>query len=277
MRDLIGVFANPNKQKARETLTCLIGYFGERKIPYAVVDNGSEHIDGASYMSLNDVCGRAKFMLSLGGDGTILKVAKACAFYDVPILAVNLGNIGFMTTVEGDDLIPALERALSDDYVIESRKLFTAKVGGKSFLFLNEIVVGRSRNLKIVPTDVYIDGEKYNRFYSDGVIVATPTGSTAYSMSANGPILSPALDGLIINGICTHSVFAKAVIAGADESIVLVPEKDGTDLVVDGEILSPVSGNQSVCVEKSKLSVKFIRFGKVNFYSRIKQKLLRWE
>ncbi|MGN1100435.1 MAG: hypothetical protein ACI4S9_08825, partial [Christensenellales bacterium] len=76
---------------------------------------------------------------------------------------------------------------------------------------------------------------------------------------------------------CTHSVFAKAVIAGADESIVLVPEKDGTDLVVDGEILSPVSANQSVCVEKSKLSVKFIRFGKVNFYSRIKQKLLRWE
>lgn len=148
----------------------------------------------------------------LGGDGTVIQVAKKIAGKNIPILGVNLGTLGFLTEVETPRIYPALDMVLSGRYNIEKRMILTGSVGAvkEKSLAVNEIIVGKKDIGRMITTSVWVNDELLDTYVADGVIVATPTGSTAYNLSAGGPVLSPNMEALVITPICPHSLTSGA-------------------------------------------------------------------
>lgn len=177
----------------------------------------------------------------LGGDGTLLRAGAMAVESGVPLLGVNLGRLGFLAEVERGELDQALDRITNDDFELEDRMTLVGEVviagnATERFLALNDIIVSKVTPGRLIKLAASIDGEQFTTFAVDGVIVATPTGSTAYSFSAHGPVVSPRLDCLILTPVSPHMLFDRAIIASPSEEIVLtvLPDPDPVSLSVDG-------------------------------------------
>lgn len=222
----------------------------------------------------------AELMLCLGGDGTILSGSKLAARADIPILGINYGHKGFIAALEPEDVEEALDRVLRGDYVTEKRMMVEAEVwrGGEKLheaLGLNEAVI-RSAGSHPVSLTVYADGVVTSAFSGDGVIVATPTGSTAYSMSAGGPIVEPVAHNLILTPICAHALNAKTVVLSPERVVTVVPEPSQSFeavLSVDGDRPFPLQVGDEVRVRRSERATRLIVGDKRSFYEIVNSKL----
>lgn len=212
-------------------------------------------------------------VIVLGGDGTILKVARAISHKDVAILGVNLGKKGFVSTAEKDALDDVVRSLIEDDYDVQEEMVLCVKLGSSVHYAVNDVVVGRSDSFDMVPTDVYVDDKYYYTYDADGVIVSTPTGSTAYSLSAGGPIITPGAKCMSIIGICQHSLYNRALVVNDENTIVLRPKGQNAKLYVDGELVKVLDTFDKVIVSKADRTVKFVRFKEYNFYNKLMTKL----
>ncbi|MBO5925377.1 MAG: NAD(+)/NADH kinase [Clostridia bacterium] len=212
-------------------------------------------------------------VIVLGGDGTILKVARAISHKDVAILGVNLGKKGFVSTAEKDALDDVVRSLVEDDYDVQEEMVLCVKLGSSVHYAVNDVVVGRSDSFDMVPTDVYVDDKYYYTYDADGVIVSTPTGSTAYSLSAGGPIITPGAKCMSIIGICQHSLYNRALVVNDENTIVLRPKGPNAKLYVDGELVKVLDTFDKVIVSKADRTVKFVRFKEYNFYNKLMTKL----
>ncbi len=222
-----------------------------------------------------EVIRHSDFILSLGGDGTLLSVARAVGNTQKPILGVNIGKLGFLTGVEIRDLDRALDRLASGDYVRDERLALRADVGGSQTVFaLNDIVISRSHSARMIRIHVQVNGRFLNRYTADGLIVSTPTGSTAYSMSANGPILTPSMDALVLNPICPHTLTMRPlVISGQDRIDIMIEEGQVGLLSADSQEEIQIRGGADIRVRKADHTVHLIRFSENDFYSVLRGKL----
>lgn len=233
-------------------------------------------------------------VLSLGGDGTLLHAARTLASSRVPILGVNVGRLGFLTELEVDELESGLERLLKGDYTIEERLMLaattfsrpeqpTVEVGAsarpETYLALNDIVITRGTLARIITMSVLVNGEHVADFIADGVIVATPTGSTAYSLSAGGPIVNPNLECIIITPICPHSLTARSVLVPADETIDIVIDNayGEATLTADGQTTAFVNTGDTIRVQRAPWSARLVRLQHYNFYQVVYKRLGRRE
>ncbi|MBR7160055.1 MAG: NAD(+)/NADH kinase [Clostridia bacterium] len=212
-------------------------------------------------------------VIVLGGDGTILKVARAISHKDVAILGVNLGKKGFVSTAEKDALDDVVRSLVEDDYDVQEEMVLCVKLGSSVHYAVNDVVVGRSDSFDMVPTDVYVDDKYYYTYDADGVIVSTPTGSTAYSLSAGGPIITPGAKCMSIIGICQHSLYNRALVVNDENTIVLRPKGPNAKLYVDGELVKVLDTFDKVILSKADRTVKFVRFKEYNFYNKLMTKL----
>lgn len=215
----------------------------------------------------------------LGGDGTILAALNYALQRDIPILGINLGRVGFLAEAEADDIQEKIDRLEKDEFFIEERMLLTVE-GMKGSYALNDVVVARRNavagvlSVEMTDNDTLID-----RVSGDGIIISTPTGSTAYSLSAGGPVVAPTLDCLLITPICPHTLNARCVVTGADDVIRLrVLNRSGDACVVfDGwrkfNIDEAVS---EITVRKSERRARFVRFAQRNYFELLHQKLSDW-
>lgn len=210
-------------------------------------------------------------VLVFGGDGTMLYAAKRS---DAPVLGVNLGNVGFLAELESDVSPAVLIDAIKSDKVLE-RFMLTAKCGQNSAVALNETVI-KSATARPVSIKLYIDDEYVDSYHSDGLIVSTPTGSTAYSLSAGGPVLAPELDAIIVNPVCPHSLHSRPLVVSSSSKIKLTVLDGEANLVVDGDIVDTISAGKDVFVEKSAKNACFIVADGRNFYKKLLQKMNRW-
>ncbi len=222
----------------------------------------------------------AQLILCLGGDGTILAASKLSAAAGIPILGINYGHKGFIAALEPDEL-DVLDRVLAGDYAVEERMMVEAELlrGGKTIhraLGLNEAVV-RSAGSHPLSLTVSADGVIISAYSGDGVIVATPTGSTAYSMSAGGPIVEPSAENLILTPICAHALNVKAVVLRHDREVCVVPRPSQSFeavLSVDGDKPFPLQAGDEVRVRRSARSTRLITGGKRSFYQIVYSKLI---
>ena len=219
--------------------------------------------------------GPPDLVISLGGDGTTLRAAQRAHVEDAPLLGVNRGLLGYLSEVEAGDETNALERVLAGDFSIEERMMLSCRLGEQSFVGLNEVLVERAARQRLVHLGVEIGGERLAGFDADGVIVATPTGSTAYALSAGGPIVDPRAECLVIVPVSPHMIFSRAVVLSPAEIVEITVEESRPEAVLSidggpGCVLEPGS-RVSVCRHPRPL--RFVRLSGPGFVERLRAKL----
>ncbi len=218
-------------------------------------------------------------IIVLGGDGTLLKIAQKAALHHIPILGINFGHLGFLSELEKEDL-QILERMLHGKYHIEERMMLkcTVVTNGKETVCygLNDIVISRGALPRMIHFNIQIEDQHVEEYTADGLIIATPTGSTAYSLSAGGPIVSPDNDLLVATPICPHSIKSRSLIINSNSKVTvnLDPEYNATAFIsVDGRENIVASAADSIVIEKAVYNTRLLRVTDKNFYSILKQKL----
>jgi NAD+ kinase len=227
-----------------------------------------------------DLGKRADVLVVFGGDGTILHTARQAARDGIPILGVNLGGFGFLAEVQDRAVDDALLRVLAGDYRVDERMMLQAQVGRedrtvRELLALNDVVVTKSGYARLLRIRTDINEVHLATHMADGLIVATPTGSTAYSLSAGGPILHPDLDAIVLTPICAHTLNARAVVLSGDEAITIQVEPTGAPsvLTVDGQEGHPLEPDDVVRVSRAPYRARLVRLGRTTFYRLLRTKL----
>jgi NAD+ kinase len=221
-------------------------------------------------------------LVTFGGDGTLLRGARLLKGREVPILGVNLGRVGFLTTATRDQLATALDALVSGRYVLERRLSLLATIisdeGGvrNEQHALNDVAIHKSGVARVVRIRVSVDGEELGPYSADGIVVSSPTGSTAYSLSAGGPIVAPGVEAMIVTPVCAHTLAVRPVVVPPDATVCAEPMSPGADdLLVsyDGQLGTTLAPGDKVYVRRSPTCVLLIRLGSEGYFTRMRQKL----
>jgi NAD+ kinase len=224
----------------------------------------------------------ADLVIVLGGDGTLIHASRLLRGGAVPILGINLGSLGFMTEVPSGEMLPMVDEVLAGNFRIDSRMKLRCRIfrGGEVHLedeVLNDVVINKGALARIGDHEMLMNGQYVTTFKSDGVIVATPTGSTAYSMSAGGPIVHPSMDAMIVAPICPHALTQRPIVVPGDQSISIDLKSDVPDfyLTIDGQTGHRLKKGDRLDVHKSPNRVLLVRNPRLDYFSILRQKL-RW-
>jgi NAD+ kinase len=225
--------------------------------------------------------GKTDMLISMGGDGTFLNIARQTAEFNIPIMGVNTGSLGFLSSIDISEIDYALDMLHKSEYAIDERMMVKADIvsGGKNKIAahaLNDIVIARGLLSRIVNLKVFIDGIYVDSFPGDGVIVSTPTGSTGYSLSAGGPVVDHDLDLMIITPICPHILHAKSFIAGSGSTIRIEVLKEGDYsclLTADGQKGHELKGGDIINITKSNMNVKVVKIAGSALFKTLRNKI----
>lgn len=227
-----------------------------------------------------DAWAQAALLIVLGGDGTLIRAVKTVAPYGVPVLGINTGHLGFLTEIENGEIFEHLERFLAQDYLIEERLMICARVErqGKRLVqmtALNDAVISKGPRARLVHLAVDVGETRVARYPADGVIVATPTGSTAYSLSAGGPIVEPTVNCLLVTPICPHTMNSRTIVVGGGErvSVTILESPGEVGLSADGSDPFPLYPGDVVHVERAPYAARLVRRHSYRFYDVLRQKL----
>lgn len=232
-----------------------------------------------NYVSYDELWNNADIAFIIGGDGTLLQAAPNCAKHGIPALGINLGKVGFLTEVEPDDMQTAFDSVLNGSYIIEKRMLINMQIndGSENFQALNDIVVSKLEDAKLIGVELYTDSELVNHYAADGLIIATPTGSTGYSISAGGPVVDPRMDLYVATPICAHMLSVRSAVLPADKDIIikLSPDYPNNSAIVsaDGEKKAVITEKDEVRITRSPYEFELIRIGTSSFYNTLISKL----
>ena len=245
-----------------------------------LADRALAHALGWPRMEDRELAARAELVVVLGGDGTLIYAARLLGGRNVPILGVNLGSLGFMTEVPVEELFTRLTEVLAGDYHVDSRMKLSCRLmrGGKVLIedeILNDVVINKGALARIADHETSIDGVPITTYKADGVILATPTGSTAYSLSAGGPIVHPSVDCTILSPICSHALTQRAIVVPADRTIriTLKSETADTYLTLDGQTGHSLQTGDCIEVVRSPNRVGLVRNPRGAFFTILRQKL----
>jgi NAD+ kinase len=255
--DRLAIVAHAGKPEAKEL---------QAKLTEFAVRRGAEVVDGDPDL-----------VMALGGDGTMLRSAQMAHSCDAPLLGVNLGALGYLTEVEMGDECDALQRVLDGDFDIEERMMLQCESsdGGEAHVGLNELLVERSSRRRFVRLLVSIGGEQLGAFNADGVIVATPTGSTAYAMSAGGPLVDPRAQCLVLVPVSPHMIFSRPFVLPPDMVIEITIDRGGQEasLAIDGHIGWDLAAGGRVVVRRHPRPLRLVRLSGPGFVERLRSKL----
>src|SRR3989449_2868172 len=225
---------------------------------------------------------KADLTIVVGGDGTLLAAARLLGDRQIPILAINHGGLGFLTEVTLEEMYPAIERVLAGQFITEHRMMMDIEVsrGNKRLVHyraLNDVVINKGTLSRMIELESRVDGQYVSKFRADGLIVATPTGSTAYNLSAGGPIIFPTMSAMIITPICSHTLTNRPIVLppGVKVEIVLRSSQDDVQLTVDGQVGLKLEMNDQIIVEKSNGAVKLVAPADKNYFDVLRGKL-KW-
>ena len=220
----------------------------------------------------SDDCSEVDFMVVLGGDGSVITASDFAADYGVPLLGVNNGRVGFLTEVEISEFALALEKIKLGEFTLEKKMMLECSLFGEHYSCLNDFTVYKKNVAEVAHLNISVDGKSTGDILCDGVVISTPTGATAYSLSAGGPIIAPGLDCILITPICPHSMCVRPIVARAD-SEVLVTAYSECLLARAGDFNVQLHSGDNVLLKKSDVTCDFITFEEHNPYSLVRQKL----
>jgi NAD+ kinase len=216
---------------------------------------------------------RPDMMLAVGGDGTMLGAARDALIWDVPVLGFNLGTLGFLTEAEPEDLEAVVHRLVAGDYDVEERLTIAASAADAQEMGVNDVVVEKIDSTRLVDLEVVIDGTKFATYRADGLIIATPTGSTAYSFSAGGPIIDPGVDAFVLTPVAAHSLFDRPIVIPAGAEIVITVRRDRPVRVnVDKSVLGHITQGDQVLIGRGERPARFVTFSTRTFPALVRKK-----
>lgn len=275
------LIANEQKDKDFVLANEIVRIIDGRANVYAEEKIKNDKLCNVTYIS-EEVYPQMDMFLVLGGDGTLLSVSKTASCLKIPVIGVNLGRLGFLSEIEKENLKADIDKLLAKDFDIQERMMVSAKLhDNDDICALNDIIVARGNSLlKILEFDVYLDDEFVDHFKADGIIISTPTGSTAYSLSAGGPIVDPSMDIIIITPICPHKMYSRTIIVSKDKKITVKNcSSDGTTAIVaaDSQIVGEISNGEKVVIGEAQNKFKLINLHGFKFFSVLHNKLVKKE
>ena len=279
--NVAGVFSKPHISGAHKIVSQLLDWLHAQGVATRIDEQTALYSGRADWLDRSRVVDGTQLLIVLGGDGTLLAAAREVGSREIPIFAVNLGSLGFLTTITLEQMYPELERALEGKCRIGPRRMLHCQVvrNGEpiaEYEALNDAVFSKAELARMINIDVHVDAHYVCRYRADGLIIATPTGSTAYSLSAGGPIIFPSVDALCLTPICPHMLTNRPVLVSG-EAVIRVDVLDDTApyLTVDGQVGQPLAKGDQVFCRNSKTKVMLIRPPHMLYFDVLRAKL-KW-
>ena len=278
-----GIWGNTDKEKFWDYLNPILEWAKNQNIePYIttrIKDNLPKSFDKkVSIIQSADDFKKIDFLLTLGGDGTILSAARAVGNRNTPILGVHVGELGFLAEVTLDNMFERLNTVANGDFLIQSRMALEAKVanGKKSKIFyaLNDFVIDRGKTQRLITMDLYANNHFVAKYKSDGLIFSTPTGSTAYSLSSGGPIVMPKLKAIVVTPLSPHTLTLRPIVFPEDQTLeIKFIDDDEVVFAVDGQVSEYLYPQSKVLIQKSPFDIKMITFKDSNYFQTLRLKM----
>lgn len=271
-----GVVIKPHAPNIEEILRGLMRGLEERKIACLLEDVAARKLLLKEGIPREELPARVDLMIVLGGDGTLLSIAHLAAQRNIPVLGVNLGRLGFLTEVPTDEIYVTLDSYLAgSEEVISPRLLLEVRCRGKSYYCLNDVVINKGAVARMIQIGIWINDRDIAALKSDGLIVSTPTGSTAYSLSAGGPIIQPYVPALVLSPICPHTLSFRPMVVASSSRIKLQLLTAGEEvyLTLDGQRGLTLGKSDVVEVKKAEFMLKLLSSPKRNYFDLLKEKL----
>lgn len=276
----IGIYAKKNHPDAEQIASSICNRFKQEKIEVLLEDSLAEQIGQVNGYAEEEIPGLVDLIIVLGGDGTLISVARLIGEQNVPIVGVNLGRLGFLTEITRDELPEMLERILADNYQVSDRMMIDAfihrndKVVGK-FTVLNDVVINKGALARIIDMETYVDGRHLTSYKADGLIISTPTGSTGYNLAAGGPIIYPDINSLLITPICPHMLTNRPIMVWSRSVIEIKVnfEDDVVFFTADGQVGRKLLPGDRVEVRRSELRTRLVTSPNKDYYEILRTKL----
>ena len=276
----IGVICKPKGDRAEPVMRELVRWLESRDCE-VVLDRETAALAGlVSSNGREDVPALVDFLVVLGGDGSMLSVARSTGGLEVPILGVNLGSLGFLTETTLDQLYPALERIFAEEFEIEERPMLAARIlRGEEAVseheVLNDVVISKGAPARIIELEAYVDGRFVTCYRADGLIISTPTGSTGHSLSAGGPILTPSLPAIILNPICPFTLSNRPLVLpdNVKVEVALVTPEEDVHVTLDGQVGFALRHRDVVEVQKGSHCLRLAKLPENDYFSLLRNKL----
>lgn len=278
----ISIFPNYNNDGVLQTCEDICKELDKLGVEYSVAKCNESDETGTLplFFDTDELIENCDIVIVVGGDGTTLNVAKAASLHNKLTLGINAGRLGFMSGLERDEL-SLLNRLVSGEYEVEERMMINARLmsenGIQDFICLNDAVITRGDLARLIDVTVKSDGRVITKNRADGMIIATPTGSTAYSMAAGGPVVSPDNSCFVVTPICPHSLVNRSIVFSSDKELEITVENDKNNtsyLSIDGEKSVTVTKNSKIIISKSEYVAKLIKIKPESFYEILNKKLL---
>ncbi|MFO0705487.1 MAG: NAD(+)/NADH kinase [Nitrospira sp.] len=278
----IGILTKPKFPEVKPTLQNVVSWLRSKNIGVLLDTTSAALLGEIGGIQKTQLASQADVLLVLGGDGTMLNAARLAGERGIPILGVNMGGLGFLTEVRLDHLYPSLERVFANEFVLDERLMLKTHVHrhGETVaqgVVLNDVVVSKGTLARMIELRISIQGQFVTNLRGDGLIISTPTGSTAYSLSAGGPIIEPAVQALMLTPICPHTLTHRPLIvpASAELEVVLTSKDDGAMATLDGQVGVALAHGDSVEISVSENRTRLIRFPETRYYNVLREKL-KW-
>ena len=273
----IAIYVNLEREHARGCAVTVAGLARDAGLAIALADEDDRLARDLGIATPGATVADADLIVTIGGDGTLLRGVRVAVPLDVPILGVNTGRLGFLTEVETTDAgLASLRRVFSGDFRVEERLALHVSINGVGAHFaLNDVVVRRGAHARMAPFGLSLDGETIAHIPSDGIIIATPTGSTAYFLSAGGPIIAPTVDAFGVAALLPHTLFARPLIVPTTSTIAVTCDSEivHANLEADGTFVADLSSGDTITVVRAPRNVKFARTRHGAFFTRLEEKL----
>ena len=280
--ETVGIISKPRMENAAELINGILHWLAERHVAVRLDEESAKYVGRADGIARDEVPNGTQLVMVLGGDGTLLSAARAIGGRDIPLFAVNLGGLGFLTAITVNEIYPQLEKALRGDFRVGRRRMLRSELWREGQIVsthdaLNDVVLTKAEIARMIDLEVHADGRFVCVYKADGLIVSTPTGSTAYSLSAGGPIMYPSVAALCITPICPHALTNRPVLVPDERVIEVVNRSDDstTYLTIDGQVGELLKKGDRVVCRRSQNSISLIRPPDKMFFDVLREKL-KW-
>lgn len=268
-----GFVLKPNSPEIKSEYEVIKEHFINHGID-VLLEESSALMIGEKGLCLDQLSSQCDFLVSIGGDGTLISVVRRSFKYDIPVLGLHQGTLGFLTDIQLSELENFLDDMKSSKYRIDNRMMVQGSLNLSSFVAFNDIVISRKSISSMISLDAKIDGKPFNSYYGDGVIISTPTGSTAYNLSVGGPLVFPLTEAFIVTPVAPHSLTQRPLVLPADFEIEFtIKDSQGAVVIVDGQDIYEVDQHDTIKIEIASKKAKLIHRVERNYFEVLNEKL----
>ena len=273
-KNIAGIILKPDAMYLKDTYIKIKNIFSKYNITILLEEYSAKMLGEKEYCQFDKLCQNSDFLVTIGGDGTLISVARRSFKYNKSILGINLGTLGFLTSVLPNELDKFLQEFVNNIYTIDNRMMIETTINTNKSVAFNDIVIRSKSVTHMINIDAYINNKKINSYYGDGLVISTPTGSTAYNMSSGGPVVYPLTEAFIVTPISAHSLTQRPLVLPAYFELELsTTDKQGAMIIIDGQDIYEINQNEIISIKIASSKAKLIRNINRDYFKVLNEKL----